>query len=478
MNPSLVVESAAVPIPSNHPEPSVQSFPCTDAGNAELIAQLFSDRLTYDHTQSRWLEWVSSHDWCEHPPHQNYRWTERRPEEMRKFAIEAARRRVDAANRLQDLEKRQDQIKWAMQSEHLYRLDSALELSKSFLDPNANWDADPWLFGVANGVVDLRTGQLREERKEDRITKHSPVKFDPSAQCPRFKAFLEEVFCGDAELIEYVQRKFGYCLTGLTREQAAFCWYGKGGNGKSTLLDIFVHIFGPFAVDLPFSALENKNAHFSDLVGLRGARFATAVETREGVRLNEQRIKVMTGGDRITARELYKNNVTFTPTHKVFLIFNHRPLIADDSHGMWRRIHLVPFNAKFEGDKCDKSLAQKLKEEAPGILAWAVRGCLAWQQEGLEMPKVVTEATAAYRQENDHIGEFLEDCCTLEPSASIKCTTLWDSYTNWASRNEEVGLTERIFWQRLTTRGLVAAKNQGIRVRVGLKLKPVPAFSL
>jgi len=250
---STIVESN--PTVEAQAESPHSQFRCTDAGNAELIAQLFGDRLTYDYVQNRWLEWASRYDWDECPPHQSSRWVERRPEEMRRFAIDAARKRIDAANRLQDLQKREDQIKWAMQSEYLSRLDAALELSKSQLASNGNWDANPWLFGVANGVIDLRIGQLREERKQDRITKHSPVKFDPSAQCPRFKRFLEEVFCGDAELIEYVQRKLGYCLTGLTREQAAFCWCGKGGNGKTTLLNIFVYIFGSFAVDLPFSAL-------------------------------------------------------------------------------------------------------------------------------------------------------------------------------------------------------------------------------
>ena len=478
-SPTSDVESLEVIPASKNKKPrrsSSISFLCTDAGNAELIAQLFQERLTYDYVQQRWLEWTASHDWNEHPPEQRLRWVKRRTEEMRRFAIEAARMRIEHANRMQDLEKRKNQIRWAMESEYLSRLDAALEIAKSLLASDKKWDGDPWLFGVANGVIDLRTGLLLNEQREHRITKHSPVRFDPDATCPRFKAFVEEIFSGDAELIDYMQRMLGYCLTGLVREQCLSAWYGTGANGKTTLINLLAWIFDDYAVNLPFSALENQNRNSNDLVGLHGARFATAVETREGTRLNEARIKGLTGGDPITAREMYKNNFTFLPTHKLVLAFNHKPVIADDSHGMWRRIHLVPFNRRFEGEQCDKRLLDKLKDEGPGILAWMVRGCLAWQQEGLKMPPAVDAATCAYRDESDHVGEFLKDRCLLEAGAKVQSGILWESYQAWTRDNEEVPLIRKTFAERLKSRGLTADKDAGKRCWFGARLKIPEGF--
>src|SRR5207249_1070699 len=162
-----------------------------------------------------------------------------------------------------------------------------------------------------NGVCDLRNGYLRQERPEERITKHSPVKYEPDASCPRFRQFLSGIFNGEIALVEYTQKMVGYCLTGLVEEQCLFCWYGTGANGKSTLAGILRYIFGDYAVNLPFSALEMKNRNSNDLVALAGARLVTAAETNEGVRLNEARIKMLTGGDPVTARRLYHEAFTF-----------------------------------------------------------------------------------------------------------------------------------------------------------------------
>jgi putative DNA primase/helicase len=290
--------------------------------------------------------------------------------------------------------------------------------------------------------------------------------------CPRFEQFVSEVFNGDAGLVDYMQRSIGYCLTGLVREQCVFCWYGSGANGKTTLSTVLRHVFGEHGVNLPFSALEMKNRNSNDLVSLAGARFATAVETNEGVRLNEARIKMLTGGDPITARRLYHEAFTFDPTHKLVLAFNHKPVIADDSEGMWRRVHLIPFTRQFKPEEQDKDLLEKLKAEAPGILAWAVRGCLLWRKDSLGMPPAVAEATAAYRQESDHVGEFMEDCCVEESGATVRSGALWQAYQRWAAENEEVPLTRQTFGERLEKRGLRHDRSGhgGTRTWVGIRL--------
>lgn len=345
--------------------------PMTDSGNAELIAELYGDVLRFDHKQSRWLVWDKS----------RRQWSEDRSHTILRFALAAARRRRTLAAKITNADDANRQFRWGFESENRYRLDAAIEIVMSLppvCDAGEGWDADPLLLGVANGIIDLRTGELREETQADRVTKHSPIRYDPDADCPRFRQFLGEIFNGDDELYWYEWKALGYCLTGLTREQWAFFNHGGGWNGKTTEAEILRHIFGDYAINLPFSALELKNRNSNDLVALAGARFVTAAEINEGVRLNEARVKALTGSDAVTARRLYCESFTFHPTHKFWLSVNHKPIIADDSEGMWRRVHLIPYKVQFKGEKADRQLPEKLLAEAPGILAWMVQGCLLW----------------------------------------------------------------------------------------------------
>lgn len=436
----------------------------TDAGNAELFASLYGDRVRYDHRQGRWLIW----DKC---------WTEDSQNMVRNLAIKAARYRLRASSAISDEDKRKSQARWGLVSENRQRLEAALELAKSLSpisDSGERWDANPWLLGVQNGVVDLRTGKLRAEQKEDYITKHSPVRFDPKAKCPRFQRFLDEVFLGNSELIGYIQRALGYTLTGSVEEQCLFCNYGEGANGKSTFLEVIHHILGyeAYAENLPFSALDFKDRNNNDLTKLQGRRFVTSVETNEGVRLNEGRIKSITGGDRITARRLYHEAFTFQPTHKLWLAFNHRPVIADDSEGMWRRVQLIPWLRVFDPAARDKNLLGKLKKEASGILAFMVRGCVAWRHQGLKPPKVVLEATANYRAESDHLGQFIDECCLRDEGATVLTAELWQAYVKWANENEEVTLSRQTFTNRLKSKGFTPGRtgHEGKRTWKGLGL--------
>jgi putative DNA primase/helicase len=439
----------------------------TDAGNAEMFAAQYGEVVRYDHRQGRWMIWDTRHR----------RWVQDTQGKVRILAIKVARLRLGAAANISDESKRKEQVKWALQSEDRHRLDATLELAKSLppiSDDGKGWDANPMLFGVPNGIVDLLTGKLREATQEDRITKLSPVVFDPSAKCPRFEEFLSQIFNGDQELIRFVQKAVGYSLTGDVSEQCVFCCYGSGANGKSTLFGVLHHIsgLGTYAANLPFSALELQTRNGNDLVMLVGARFVTAAETNEGARLNEQRIKMLTGGDAITARALYKNSFTFLPTHKLWLAFNHKPIIADDSEGMWRRVRLIPFPRQFKPEEQDKNLMDALKAEAPGILAWAVRGCLLWRKGGLGLPLAVADATAAYQSESDNLGQFLEECCALDPSASVSVAELNRAYQQWTIENEERPLPNRAFSERMQKRGLRKGRkgHQGTHVWEGLHL--------
>jgi putative DNA primase/helicase len=308
---------------------------------------------------------------------------------------------------------------------------------------------------VNNGVIDLRTGKLRAGQTSDRITLHANVDFDPLAKCNLWLKFLDDIFRSNSELIALIQRGLGYSLTGDTREQCAFLCWGHGSNGKSTFLEVLRRVFGSYAHNLPFSAFElNARASIpNDMASLVGKRFVTAIETSESVRLNEARIKALTGEDSITARFLHKEFFTFRPIGKVWLAFNHKPSVEDDSHGFWRRVRLIPFLASFKGDSIDDQLVSKLSSEGQGILAWGVRGCQAWRIQGLGLPASVREATEAYRVESDPLRDFIADCCVLNEDAQIEVRLLWLCYCDWAKNSAIRPLNRRQFTERVVRLG-------------------------
>ncbi len=406
--------------------PDVHSW-LTDSTNAELIGQLYGDRLRYDHQRGRWLLWN-----CHH-------WHQDNDGEIYRLAKEAARERYRRSVSIQDLKERQRVANWAIGSEQRGRLEAAVSLARTvrpIADSGKDWDGDHWLFGVANGVIDLKTGRLRPGRPEDRITLHSPVLHDESRTCPRWVQFLNEVFKGDRELVDYVHRALGYSLTGMTTEQVYFIAHGTGSNGKGKLIAAVRHILGQYAYDAPFATFElsNRQGIPNDLAALERRRFVTSSETNDGTRLNEARLKALSGEDPCTARYLHQEYFTFTPVCKMWLSVNHKPRIHDDSYGFWRRVRLIPFTRQFvKGKDADPALLDKLLAEAPGVLNWLIAGCLQWQRQGLEpTPAAVLSATEAYQAESDPLGQFLADCCVQKPEVAVKAAELFKAYGHWA----------------------------------------------
>jgi putative DNA primase/helicase len=428
-------------------------FARTDAGNAEMFAFISKDDRRYDHKRGRWLIW------------RKHWWVEDSDGLIMRTAKSIAKMRLEAAETLSG-EENEAEIKWAMKTQSRARLEAMIELAKSeypIFDSGEGWDSDPMLLGVANGVIDLRTGILRNGRPADKMTLHTDIPFLPSAQCSRFIQFLDEIFGADRELIEYIQRVVGYCLTGDVSEQCLFLCFGSGANGKSTFLELLKLIFGLYGYNLPFSAFElSARASIpNDVAAIVGKRLVTAVETSESAKWNEARIKGLTGGDEITARHLYHEYFKFNPTGKFFLAVNHLPEVADDSEGLWRRIRLIPFLKQFSTSNgtADKDLLAKLKAEAPGILAWAVQGSLMWQESRLGIPVSVKDATDEYRQESDPLADFIEDCCRLAPDAQVLAADLWKEYQLWerdtATRTQ---LSRVAFSNRLKARGFKKVK--------------------
>jgi putative DNA primase/helicase len=317
-------------------------------------------------------------------------------------------------------------------------------------------DCDPLLFNVLNGTLDLRTGTLRDHDPEDFITKLAPVEFGPEATCPRWGGFLDRIFGGDEELIQFVQRAVGYSLTGSTEEQCLFLLHGRGANGKTTLIETLRALLGDYAAHAEFSTfLNHRQAQVrNDLARLAGARLVSAVEMDQGGQLSESVVKQVTGGDVVTARFLFHEFFEFRPQFKVLLAANHKPRVRGTEHAIWRRIRLVPFAVTIPEDEQDHGLLAALIDELPGILTWAVEGCLAWQQDGLGQATAVRDATGEYRREMDGLHEFLRERCVLAPEAKAGATELYDEYRHWCEEVSEKAVSRTAFGLMLAERGL------------------------
>lgn len=337
------------------------------------------------------------------------------------------------------------------------------------------WDPDPWLLNTPGGVIDLRTGTMRRHTAAEYMTKSTAV--PPGGSCPQWLSFLDTVMAGDAELVAFVQRVAGYCLTGSIREHALFFAHGTGANGKGVTLNTLTGILGDYAAVASIDAFtaSQNDRHPTDLAMLRGARMVTAQETEEGRRWAESRIKAMTGGDPITARFMRQDFFTFDPRFKLLIAGNHRPGLRNVDEAIRRRFNLIPFAVRIAPDQRDPNLPEKLKAEWPGILAWAIEGCLEWQRGGLRPPAAVIDATAEYLAAEDATAAFLAECCIVDKSLEYGSTPLFTSWKAWADRTGEFPGTLKRFSQNLSGRGFEAIRLRGGTAGfrgVGLKATP------
>jgi putative DNA primase/helicase len=345
----------------------------------------------------------------------------------------------------------------------------------------AEWDADPWLLNTPGGVVDLRTGRQRTHDRADRMTKITTA--TPSGVCPIWQQFLVEVTGGDADLQAYLQRMAGYTLTGSTQEHALFFLYGTGANGKSVFVNTLATILGDYAANAPMDTfMETRtDRHPTDMAGLRGARFVAAIETEQGRRWAESKVKNLTGGDKISARFMRQDFFEFFPQFKLVVAGNHKPAIRNIDEAMKRRLHLIPFTITVPPERRDKHLQQKLLAERDGILAWAVQGCLDWQRLGrLEPPQQVLEATEEYFEAEDALGRWLDERCVRETNAKSLAAELFNDWKQWADSTGEFIGSQKRFSDLLIARGVEKWRNtvglRGFR-GIGLKSPPTPAYT-
>lgn len=291
------------------------------------------------------------------------------------------------------------------------------------------WDADPWLLGTPEGTVDLRIGRLRPARPEDYITRSTQVA--PGGSCPLWRAKVLEICGDDPDFARFLQRWFGYCLTGLTREEMLTFFVGGGGNGKGTLIETVMHVMGDYATAVVMSTLIQKrySDHPTEIAKLRGARLAVASETSDGARINASMVKRLTGGDILAGRFMRADFFDFIPTHKLVISGNLPLILGRVDRAIERRWLTVPFEKSFPADE---TLKERLRGEGGGILAWLIEGCVEWQRVGLAVPEVVRKATEQYIHDQDDITQFIEERCVVGPDARVKARLLYEAWKPWA----------------------------------------------
>jgi putative DNA primase/helicase len=411
----------------------------TEDSLALRFADLYTDKLRYVAGWGKWLTWTGTH-W-------EFENTLAVFDLARKICREAARQ----CNK-QSEAKALSKAKTVAAVEMLARSDRRIAATIE------QWDADPWLLNTPGGVINLRTGERRPNQPSDYMTKITAVA--PGGSCPLFLEFLAKVMNESQDVeggtIDYLQRAFGYALTGDTREHALFFLHGTGANGKSVLISTISGIFGSYHKTAPIETFTATGvpSHPTDLAGLMGARLVTAVETEEGRRWAEAKIKSLTGGDGISARFMRQDFFEFTPVFKLVIAGNHKPGLRSVDEAIRRRLHLVPFTVTIPPEERDKDLAGKLKAEWPGVLQWMIEGCLKWRREGLNPPPAVLDATAEYLAAEDSIAAWIEERCELDTNAWETSASLFASWKAWAELNGEFVGNRKQFAEKLECRGL------------------------
>ncbi len=478
--------------------------PCTDLGNAERLLDHSGEDLRFVHDWGQWLLW-DGRRWAEDHDGGVYRAVNNtvrgiidevdaaRAEATASGAeaetialatgyvslgeVPKSKEQQKAEERKLAAEKRADALAaWAFKSEGAGHLADIPRIARSLSGIkvySAQLNADPMLFGAGNGTLDLRTGKLRESDRAALITKGSPFSYDPNATCPLWEEFLSSVLPDD--LVSFLQVAFGYSMTGLVTEQRFFFLHGQGGNGKGATINTVLKVMGDYAkMGAQTLIQEDKfgSRHTTEIAALQGVRMSVVDETESNSRFPEASIKRLTGGGALTARKMRMDDVTFEPSHKLWITGNNKPAVRDAGESMWRRILPVPFQRVLREDERDGTLEPRLLKEGSGILAWLVRGCLRWQQEGLVVPATVQKSLNEYRQDQDVVGQFLEERTQGEPGASVSAATLYTAWRLWAEGAGHHPMNMIRFKDDLERRGMRWRHTRGGNVWEGFKMLP------
>ena len=438
----------------------------TDTGNAQRLVVLFGDRVRFCTPRKKWLMWTG----------QRWEWDAR--DQIQELGKAVARAMWDEVKRQrEDSDAKKAAVKNAMYAESRQGLTNMIELAKSSLAvlPN-DLDADPWVFNVQNGTLDLRTGVLRAHSREDLITKLSPVEYAPDARSSLWDECLAKFTGGDADLSAYLQRALGYALYGFAREKSFWFAYGKPDGGKSTFMGAVAACLGDYHVAADsetWLTRHDAGGNRGDLVRLLGARLVTSSEFKPGGRFDVKIMKSITGGDPLTAAAKYEGEVTFQPSFALWLGANDAPTIHDDDDGMWRRVRRVPFTHPIPRADQDPAMQEKLQAPAvqAAILAWLVRGCAIWQRDGLGSCAAVDESNAAYRAEMDRVEPFFDECCVFDPTTSTSAKVLREAYSSYCQTARiRVPVGAKEFARKLRLKQCEDKKSNGTIFWAGVRL--------
>jgi len=462
-------------------------------GDAEFIAILFRYKLLWDIASKVWRYYKCGVWVCDPANNTRLGATEHI---KRKYVNEANRLNRELNKELQSGKLSQSKLKGDPRSQAIEEMrkkifalnqknhiDSSMNLCASMMGvAHEEFDKDEYLLNVSNGTLDLRTWRLLPHNPDDRMLKKAPASFAVEADCPKFKSFLDTIFCGDNELVLFVQRAVGYSLTGSVGADVLFFLYGSGSNGKSTFIEVIEGLFGDYFQKFNVEGLlmqgkGRDNAAESEKTQLFKARFVSVTELPEGRRLNEALVKDLTGGDTVTACAKYCHPISFRPTHKLWLFGNDKPVIKGTDDGIWRRIMLIPFNHQFpeqgsEGWKDKAHVLKELRSEMSGILNWALKGLTDYESRGLKPSSVVKDAVREFRSESDVLNEFIEDYFEIEEFGITTRSELWDKYQDFTRDDDRKAFnSQRALYRAMKARKFSEYKSSGIRGFRGLKLK-------
>jgi putative DNA primase/helicase len=452
-----------------------------DFGNANRLIQRFGDDLLFVR-EVGWFHWDGGRWNREDGQHGAVKLAHRTAQAIRNEVISLRDNPGKSTERIGLL------MRHAVQSGNQSRVSSMLAAAEPYKTVAVeNLDRNPFVLAAPNGTITLGNHtEFRASARADLLTRSLGVKYRTGATCPNFEKFLEEIM-PDADLRGFLQRIFGYCLTGSTREQTFFIFYGTGNNGKSTLMNIVRHIMADLAVNSPVSTFLAKREGSSggeaspDLARLPGARMVSAAEPPEGARLDEAKVKEMASGEPMTVRHLNQGFFEFRPTFKAIISTNHQPSIRGTDHGIWRRIRLVPFTVQIPPEKVDRTLEARLLAEAEGILQWMLTGAEEWFAIGLKPPAKAIAAVEDYRADQDPVGEFIKARCEIYTADYINPATgrSWEtaqkrvreSYLEWCKDEGLDPLATKTFGSKLTGRGIARRKSNGLTYYIGLMIK-------
>lgn len=420
----------------------------TDMRNARRFVLQHGADLRFCAPMGGWLVWDGR------------RWTADDNGMVMRLAKLTVQRMYGEADGIPDQEDRIKFIRSVMHCETLGKLKAMIETAESEHEVSArveDFDTDPWLLNVANGTIDLRSGEIREHRREDLITHVAPVGYHPDSFDGVLEGYLSKATAKDPAFARYLQKAAGYTLTGLTDEETVFLVLGPGATGKSTLVEAMISMLGDYGIKTSFDTFlvqRNIGGARPDLVAMRGARMVAAVEPEKGRKLAASTLKEITGGDTISARDLYKPPFSFKPTFKIWLAANDSPELPDDDSGLWRRLQRLPFESVILPDERDPEVKRHLTSDGgESVLAWAVAGCLLWQEEKLKPPKIVRDKTAELRRDFDPLAEFFADRCIVDPGVEVEASALRRSYDDWARQHGSSAISNREWGHRLQALG-------------------------